>query len=110
MKYYCSFLLVFAFSVTCLFGQDEAMLVSVLENIKTQIVEVPGKSDTYDQVFTWNEATPYKIKFIVNIIGKKGDSEEVTYEFNLRDIDKNTIKVKNNKDLMIVPLFMDNRQ
>jgi hypothetical protein len=110
MKYYCSFLLVLAFSITCLFGQDEAMLVSVLEDIKTQIVEVSGKSDTYDQTFTWNEATPYKIKFIVNIIDKKGNSEEMTYEFNLRDIDKNTIKVKNNKDLMIVPLFMDNRQ
>lgn len=111
MKYALSILIALLFSFSTLMGQDNAALLPILEQIKEEIKDVEGKSNTYAQELSWNEEAPYKIKLtITTTSNKKGKSEEMTYQCNLRDIDRNTVKVKNDKDLMKVPLFMDNRQ
>ena len=103
------FISLIAFLYSSLNAQDNADLLSVLEQIKLQIKEVPGKSDIYAQEIDWDENAPYKIKFTQQIT-KKGKGEEIIYELSLRDVDKNTVKVKNDKDLMKVPVYIDNRQ
>lgn len=112
MKHSCAIFFTLSFSIFffTLSAQDNATLTPILEDIKTKIGEVQGKSDTYDQEFSWDETTPYKVNFTITTTNKKGKTEEMRYAFNLRDIDKNTIKVKNDKDLMKLSLFMDNRQ
>lgn len=110
MKYYSAFFCFYLFLGTGLYSQTSAELIPVLEKIQNEIKEVEGKSDTYTQEFTWDETNPCKVKFALSITSKKGKTEELVYEFSLRDIDKNTIKVKNSKDFMMVPIFMDDRQ
>ncbi len=107
MKFYFIFLCSILYS--SLHAQDNADLLSILEQIKPQIKEVPGKSDIYAQEIDWDESAPYKITFTQQIT-KKGKGEEIVYELSLRDVDKNTVKVKNDKDLMKVPVYIDNRQ
>ena len=109
MKYYCCILLGFLYSYP-LTGQDNTSLTALLDQIKTLVVEVPGKSNTYNQELTWDETLPYKIIFTTDITNKKGKTEEWVYELSLRDVDKNTIRNKTDKDLKIVPLIIDNRR
>jgi len=93
-----------------LIAQESDQLVSVLENIKTELQEVQGKSNIYGQSIIWEEDNPVKCEIISTVINKKGKEVEHRYLLNLRNIDKNTIRTKNEKDVMKLSLIMDSRQ
>ncbi|MEM9821249.1 MAG: hypothetical protein AAF985_09265 [Bacteroidota bacterium] len=73
-----------------------------------QLVE--GKSNTYDQRLNWEPRYPVKCEITITATNKKGKEETFRYLINLRDIDKNTIRSKNEKELMKLSMVMDNRQ
>ncbi len=101
-------LLFFCVSLTA-FAQGEKPLIEVLKASGDLLQEVTTKSYSFDQQLSWNEELPYQLTYTQQKQGKKG-TETTTYEFNLKDIDLNTIRVQNQRDLMVVHFFIDNRQ
>lgn len=90
-------------------AQEDSSLEKVLTNAKDLFREVSTKTYTYRQTLKWNPEFPYQLKYIQDKEGKKG-TESVLFEFSLRDIDLNTIRVEDQKDMMIVKFFIENRQ
>lgn len=104
----------FSFALFLLFivnlaAQNESALADLLKDKNSLFQEVQAKSYTYQQAIKWDENFPYKINYLQDKQGKK-NSESLTFEFSLQDIDKNTIRVENQKDLMFVKFFINNRQ
>lgn len=100
--------LVFTFSLTAS-SQENQALINVLKTSGDLLQEVSAKSYTFDQQLSWDEDMPYQVSYTQSKEGKKS-TESTTYEFSLKDIDLNTIRVQNQRDLMVVRFFIDNRQ
>lgn len=100
--------LIFAFSFNAI-SQENQALIEVLKGAGDLLQEVPTKSYTFDQQLSWDEEFPFRLSFTQNKEGKKS-TESTSYEFSLKDIDLNTIRVQNQRDLMVVRFFIDNRQ
>jgi hypothetical protein len=90
-------------------AQEETQLIEVLKGSGDLLQEVTTKSYTFDQQLSWDETLPYKLSYTQNKEGKRG-TESTTYEFSLKDIDLNTIRVQDQRDMMVVRFFIDNRQ
>ncbi|MCB0649956.1 MAG: hypothetical protein KDC85_01625 [Saprospiraceae bacterium] len=90
-------------------AQESSSLEEALKNAKDLFREVSTKNYTYRQTLKWNQEFPYKLTYIQDRQGKKG-TESILFEFSLRDIDLNTIKVEDQKDMMVVNFFIENRQ
>ena len=98
-----SFLLILGHSTK---AQEFETLVNQLNNQLQKVVN--GKYE-YAQKATISQ--PGVIQFsLVKTAIKDGKSEENIYEFNLADLDHNTIKTKTNKDLIQVQLLSAKKQ
>ncbi len=77
---------------------------SLAEDIKkicAEVGEVPADKLTYGQAFTADPSKPYLVNLLVRTTDAKGKQSTEELEFNLGDIDKNTVRWKEGKVLTI---------
>lgn len=99
----CSLLLI----TTTVFSQ-EAAFNTTLNNLSSKIQTVQNSKQTFTQEVI--SETPGVIKFNLIATDTKGKVKEKAYEFNLADIDINTIKPVTSKDVIQVQLIANKNQ
>ncbi|MEO1259844.1 MAG: hypothetical protein AAFZ15_13710 [Bacteroidota bacterium] len=86
-------------------------LIDIVNQIKNEIKDVEISSGSIRQSFSFNETQPWKITFYsTKITGKKGNTIEKEFLFNLSDIDINTVRHDTRKELIFVKLGTEQRQ
>lgn len=93
--------------VTTVFSQEEEFN-NTLNELSSKVQTVQNSKLTFDQKLT-SEA-PGVIKFNLTSTDSKGKVKEKEYEFNLADIDINTIKPVTSKDVIQVQLIANKNQ
>ncbi len=99
--------LTFFFLATTIFSQEEEF-TNILNDLSLKIQTVQNSKLTFTQNLV-SEA-PGVIKFNLVSTDSKGKVKEREYEFNLADIDINTIKPVTSKDIIQVQLIANNNQ
>lgn len=75
-------------------------LVQANKELIGQVKSVQAADNQYTQTYSADSKFPYKITLKIQKTDKKGKTEENTYEFNLADINSNSVAYKIQKDIM----------
>lgn len=94
---------VICFSNLIVFAQ-EADLVKANKELESQVKAVQSADNQYTQTYGFDPKLSYRATIKTVKTDKKGKSEDNNYEFNLADINTNSIAYKIQKDLMNVTL------
>ncbi|MFZ4545371.1 MAG: hypothetical protein ACOYOA_15065, partial [Saprospiraceae bacterium] len=76
-------------------------LADVLKKISSEVTDVSAEKLSYSQTFQADPKKLYKIIFVQKTIDAKGKQDSEEMEFNLGDIDKNTVRWKEGKVLSV---------
>ena len=104
MKKWLTSLLVF----TVVLATNAQDFDSVLQNISGQISTVQSGKKEYQQSI--ESETPGVVKLHIDEVDSKGNTKTNLYEFNLADIDKNTVRATAKGDVFTVTLSTKKRQ
>ncbi|MFY9242673.1 MAG: hypothetical protein WAO74_06565 [Polaribacter sp.] len=100
-------LFIFLFLSQILNSQESAFSKN-LKELSEKIQTVQNSKKTFTQSFS--SEYPGVIKYSLSETDSKGKTEDILYEFNVADIDVNTIKPVTSKDLIQVQLIVDKNQ
>lgn len=107
---------IFYFIGSCIFLSQLSLsaqpdqLNALQRNVVEQLQTVEDKKFSYDQSWAWDEKKPYSVTFKMTKTNQKGDSESMTYRFNLADFNKNAIKWSEEKDKIVVVMTTDSKE
>lgn len=102
LKYYLRTCMLIGFlSPALLSGQQ---LTDSLNALHGMIKEVQIGTDNYQQKLTIDQEFPYRIKFVITEVDKKGKTENLEFQINLALIDANLIRYEDGKDQIRVNL------
>ncbi|MEP1033718.1 hypothetical protein [Ekhidna sp.] len=105
MKYFLrSFFLVIAISS---FGQN-AEFKSIVSELQTNLIDVQTGDETYTHELELLEHSV--LKYTLVEVDEKGNREELTYEFNVADLDPYVVREETKKDIIYLSLTVDNGQ
>ena len=95
----------FFLSIFTGFAQD---FNAIADEISNNLQTVTSGKKEYQQEL--NVISPGVASFDITQVDSKGNTHKTTYEFNFADIDKNTVKPKTKKDLIVVNLYASKKQ
>ena len=105
MKYLLSTL--FLFLSTVGFSQD-ATFEGVVAEIQSNLLEVQTGDETFTHELEILNTSV--LKYTLVEVDDKGDREELSYEFNVADIDPYTVREETKRDLIYLSLTVENGQ
>lgn len=73
-------------------------LTDLTGQLSTAIKEVGDEKTAISQTFSADKAKPYRLAYTRRTTDAKGKALEEKWEFNLADIDKNTVRWEDKKD------------
>jgi hypothetical protein len=96
--------LIAAFFLIPFLSFSQTTLPTLLQNLKAEVLEVSDEKTTLGQTLQHDAQKPYKITFTATKTDSKGKQSVDQWEFNLADMDKNTVRQENTKTEMRVVL------
>lgn len=103
-KLLCSLLLAISFSG---FTQ-ETKFKGLIADIKSNLMEVQSGDETYTQNLKLLDHSV--LKYTLVEVDKKGNREELAYEFNLADLDPYVVREETKRDVIYLSLTVKNEQ
>ena len=104
MKYLLS---LFLFLSVSGFSQN-ATFESVVTDIRSNLTEVQAGDETFTHELEWLNTSV--LKYTLVEVDKKGNREELAYEFNVADIDPYTVREETKRDVIYLSLSVENGQ
>jgi hypothetical protein len=86
------------------FGQSSAELTATLKQINGQLKPVASSSESFEQLVSFESLRPYLMEVSVKTTDKKGQSSQMSYAFNLADIDPASVAFEAKKELMVLTI------
>lgn len=107
--------LLFCFSIALLaaapsFSLAQGSLSDLTQKITAAIKEVGDEKTTTVQQFVTDKAKPYHLTYVRRTIDAKGKEIEEKWAFNLADIDKNTVRWEDKKQVLLVLMRVNREQ
>ena len=84
------------------FAASQTSLEELTQKISASIMEVNDGKATVIQRFDTDKAKPYHLTYVRRTIDAKGKELEEKWAFNLADIDKNTVRWEDKKNVLLV--------
>ncbi|MGK0363965.1 MAG: hypothetical protein ACI85O_001019 [Saprospiraceae bacterium] len=104
-------ILIFLIIFLPLFSFSQSDNISTLmQQLSQEVTTVDTKKYTYEQSLTYDEKFPNQATLEAARVDSKGKSKAQTYQFNLSEFDKNSVRKDNVKDVIVVQLNVEKKQ